>query len=113
MFPCKFNFSTRNIVELAARRAIRDIEGKDIEDVSEYIDSDSPKYKKMVDLIAKDLEVTTLRYQTIGDMVKSIGLPKEKLCTYCWTGEYPGKAGTAASKGKKEKMRVKETAAAR
>ncbi|MCX5667299.1 MAG: amidophosphoribosyltransferase [Candidatus Omnitrophica bacterium] len=109
MFPCKFNFSTRNIAELAARRAIRDIEGKDIDDVSEYIDSDSLKYKKMIDWIAKDLEVTTLRYQTIDDMVKSIGLPKEKLCTYCWTGEYPGKAGRA-SKVKKEKLRQKEAA---
>ena len=112
MFPCKFNFSTRNIVELAARRAIRDIEGKDIDDVSEYIDSDSPKYKKMIDWIAKDLEVTTLRYQTMDDMVKSIGLPKEKLCTYCWTGEYPGKAGRT-SKGKKEKLCAKEVSAAK
>lgn len=91
MFPCKFNFSTRSINELAARRAIRYLEGKDIEDVSEYTDHRSPKYKKMVDWIAKDLEVTTLRYQTVEDMVKSIGLPKEKLCLYCWTGECPNK----------------------
>ena len=43
----------------------------------------------MIDWIAKDIGVTTLRYQTIGDMVEAIGLPKEKLCTYCWTGEEP------------------------
>jgi amidophosphoribosyltransferase len=91
MFPCKFNFSTRSINELAARKAIRALEGKDIEDVSEYTDNKSAKYKKMVDWIAKDLEVTTLRYQTVEDMVKSIGLPKERLCLYCWTGEWPGK----------------------
>jgi len=86
MFPCKFCLSTRSINELAARKAIRAIEGRDIEDVSEYIDSNSPKYKKMVDYIAKDLEVTTLRYQTTDEMVKAIGLPKEKLCLYCWNG---------------------------
>lgn len=89
MFPCKFNLSTRNIDELAARRAIRALEGHDLEDVSEYIDSSSKKYQKMVQWIAKEIEVTTLKYQNIDDMVKAIGLPKEKLCLYCWTGECP------------------------
>jgi amidophosphoribosyltransferase len=91
MYPCKFNLSTRSIEELAARKAIRSIEGEDIEDVSEYIDHNSEKYKKMVDWIAKDLRVTTLRYQTVDDMVEAIGLPSERLCLYCWTGKYPKK----------------------
>jgi amidophosphoribosyltransferase len=89
MFPCRFNLSTRSIDELAARRAIRSIEGHDIDDVSEYTDSRSDTYKRMVEWIARDLEVTTLRYQTLEDMIAAIGLPKEKLCLYCWTGEYP------------------------
>jgi amidophosphoribosyltransferase len=89
MFPCRFNLSTRSTDELAARRAIRAIEGHDVDDVSEYTDSRSDKYGAMVDWIARDLEVTTLRYQTLEDMVAAIGLPKEKLCLYCWTGEYP------------------------
>ncbi len=87
MFPCTYNLSTRSIHELAARRAIRALEGKDIEDVSEYLDQNSEKYKKMVDWIAKDLGVTSLRYQLLGDMIEAIGLPKEKLCAYCWTGK--------------------------
>ncbi len=91
MFPCRFNFSTRTTHELAARKAIRALEGKDIEDVSEYLDPDSEKYKKMLTWIAQDLDVTTLRYQRLDDMVKAIGLSKEKLCLYCWNGEYPGK----------------------
>ncbi|UCH12164.1 MAG: amidophosphoribosyltransferase [Candidatus Omnitrophota bacterium] len=89
MFPCRFNLSTRSIHELAARRAIRNLEGPDIEDVSEYIDHNSQKYKKMVEWIRKDLEATTLRYQTVDDMVGAIGLPREGLCLYCWTGESP------------------------
>jgi amidophosphoribosyltransferase len=89
MFPCRFNLSTRSISELAARKAIKAIEGRDIEDVSEYVDHNSEKYKKMIDYIAKDLEVTTLRYQTVEDMVEAIGLPKERLCLYCWTGQCP------------------------
>jgi len=89
MFPCRFNLSTRSIHELAARRAIRALEGHDLKDVSEYIDSSSENYRKMVEWIAKDLGVTTLRYQTVDDMVDAIGRPREKLCLYCWTGECP------------------------
>ena len=87
MFPCKFNYSTRSIHELAARRATKAIEGKDIKDVGAYLNEASSKYKKMVDWIARDLGATTLRYQKLDDMVKAIGLPKDKLCLYCWTGK--------------------------
>ncbi len=90
MFPCRFNLSTRSIHELAARRAIRNLEGRDIEDASEYIDHNSQKYKKMVEWIRKDLGATTLKYQTVDDMVGAIGLPRESLCLYCWiNGDTP------------------------
>ncbi len=92
MFPCRFNLSTRSIHELAARKAIRSLEGSDPEDVSEYTDHNSDKYKRMVEWITSDLDVTTLRYQAVDDMVKAIGRPKEKLCLYCWTGECPKSA---------------------
>ena len=86
MFPCKFNYSTRSIQELAARRAIRAIEGKDIRNVSEYVDETSVKHRKMVKWITKDLGATTLKYQRLDDMVEAIGLPGDNLCKYCWTG---------------------------
>jgi amidophosphoribosyltransferase len=89
MFPCKFNYSTRSIHELAARRAIKAIEGKDISDVKVYLDEGSPKYKKMVNWITKDIGVTTLKYQKLDDMIKAIGLPKNKICLYCWTERQP------------------------
>lgn len=101
MFPCIFNLSTRSIEELAARKAIKFIEGRDIEDVSEYVDHRTEKYRKMIDWIAKDMQVTTLRYQTVEDMVAAIGLPKEKLCLYCWTGECP-KKGPCCGHGKEK-----------
>ncbi|MEW6377189.1 MAG: amidophosphoribosyltransferase [Thermodesulfobacteriota bacterium] len=88
MFPCRFALSTRSIEELAARKAIRAIEGKVIENVREYIDHRTKKYEKMVEWIRKELGVTTLRYQNIDDMVEAIGLPKEKLCLFCWVGDY-------------------------
>jgi amidophosphoribosyltransferase len=89
MFPCKFNYSTRSIHELAARRAIKALEGKDINEVKAYLDGNSLKYKKMVEWIAKDIGVATLKYQKLDDMVKAIGLAKDKLCLYCWTGRHP------------------------
>ena len=89
LFPCKFNYSTRSIHELAARRAIKAIEGEDIKDVHAYLNEESPQYKKMVEWITKDLGVTSLKYQKLKDMVSAIGLPKEKLCLYCWTGRHP------------------------
>jgi len=98
MFPCKFCLSTRSIHELAARKAIKAIEGKDIENISEYLDPSTKKYKEMVEWIARDIEVTTLRFQGLEDMVKAIGLPREKLCLYCWTGDCPQKMETAVHK---------------
>jgi amidophosphoribosyltransferase len=89
MFPCKFNFSTRTLAELAARKAIKAIAGKELRDISAYLDEDSVEYKKMVEWITKDLGVTTLRYQKLADMIAAIGMPKDKLCTYCWTGKEP------------------------
>ncbi|HOU35723.1 MAG TPA: amidophosphoribosyltransferase [Candidatus Omnitrophota bacterium] len=103
LFPCKFNFSTRSTQELAARRAIRDMEGRDIEEVSEYIDEASAKHRKMVDWICRDIGATTLRYQKLNDMVNAIGLPKEKLCLYCWTGK-------SCSKGEPCKRKTSKTA---
>ncbi|MFA5148035.1 MAG: amidophosphoribosyltransferase [Candidatus Omnitrophota bacterium] len=87
MFPCRYCLSTRSISELAARKAIKALEGSDIDDISEYIDPKTDKYKAMIEWIRRDLGVTTLRYQLLDDMVKAIGLPKERLCLYCWNGE--------------------------
>ncbi|MCP4711087.1 MAG: amidophosphoribosyltransferase [Planctomycetes bacterium] len=112
MFPCRFNLSTRSISELAARKGIRHIEGHDSKNVDNYVDHKSDKYQQMIEWIRKDLGVTTLRYQTVDDMVKAIGRPKEKLCLYCWTGECPKSTvrkssmkilGLEESSGKKSK----------
>jgi amidophosphoribosyltransferase len=88
LFPCIFNYSTRTKKELIARQVIKSIEGKNKKDVSRYIDDKTPKYDKMIAQIAKDLGVTTLKYQKIADMISAIGLPKDKLCLYCWTGKF-------------------------
>ena len=86
MFPCRYNVSTRSTEELAARRAIKAIEGDAVEDVAAYLDPTTEKHRTMVAWIANDLAVTSLKYQTADEMVEAIGLPRERLCLYCWNG---------------------------
>jgi len=85
---CKFlNFSrSKSELDLAARTAIKEIEGKDDKDLDEYSTEGSEKYKGMIKQISKRLKLTTLKYQKLEDLVEAIGLPKEKICTYCWDG---------------------------
>lgn len=86
MYPCRYMASTRSLMELASRRAIINIEGKDIDKIDEYLDHRSDKYRDMVEWIRKDLNVTSLRYLYIEDMIEAIGLPENQLCLYCWQG---------------------------
>ena len=56
---------------------------------------DTPKQKeliasnKTVEQIRRFLGATSLYFLSLGGLVKSIGLPKNKLCTSFFTGEYP------------------------
>ena len=34
----------------------------------------------------KDLNITSLRYQRLEDMINATGLTADNLCIYCWTG---------------------------
>jgi amidophosphoribosyltransferase len=88
IYGCRFlNFSRlRSELDLAGRRAIKDIEGKDLRNPAPYINCGSEKHCLMVDKIRKRLGLTSLKYQRLDDMVEAIGLPKEKLCTYCFDG---------------------------
>jgi amidophosphoribosyltransferase len=89
IFPCKFlNFSTsRSTYDLYTRRVIRDMEGTDNipeEVFMEYANPESPKHKEMVEVMRKHLQLTSLKFQKLEDLVASIGLPKCDLCTHCW-----------------------------
>jgi amidophosphoribosyltransferase len=87
LFACNFlNFSeSRSVLELAGRKAISQL-GGDEKDLQEYANPDSEKYTSMVQQIAKNLDLDSLMYQRLDDLVSAIGLDKEKLCTHCWDG---------------------------
>jgi len=88
VFGCKFlNFSmSRSELDLAARRAIRELEGESLDDLAPYTDGRTAEYRAMEERIRRRLNLTTLKYQRLEDLVAAIGLPREKLCTYCWDG---------------------------
>jgi amidophosphoribosyltransferase len=87
-YPCPFlNFSrSRSDLDLATRKAVYQLEGNENPDMKDYSSSGSGKYIAMVEQIRKNLNLTTLKYQELEDMVSAIGLPKEKLCLHCWNG---------------------------
>ena len=90
IFACRFlNFSrSRNKLNLAARRAIEKLENGNLtpEILKEYLVFESPKYLAMVEEIRKELKLTSLKFQKLEDLIKAIGLPQDKVCTYCWNG---------------------------
>ena len=88
MFPCEFiNFSrSKSVYDLITRRYVRGHEGENA-DLDKYLDPNGEPYRQMVEFIREKLNLTSLAFQTVDDLVKAIGLPKEKLCTYCWTGK--------------------------
>lgn len=88
VYACKFlNFSqSKSELDLAGRKAIQQIEGTADKFPDEYTDPDSEKHAAMVERIRERLKLTSLKYQRLPDLVEAIGLPKERLCTYCWDG---------------------------
>lgn len=89
VFGCKYlNFSSsRSEMDLVARQAIIEIEGKEPESFEAYCDPTNEKYNCMVNSIRKILNFSTLKYQNLHDMLDAIGINKDKICTYCWNGK--------------------------
>lgn len=88
VYACKFLlFSTsKSEWDLAARRAIRELGMESVTDLSPFTRPESEEYQAMEERIRRRLNLTTLKYQRLEDLVQAIGLPKERICTYCWDG---------------------------
>ena len=91
LFGCKYlNFSrSTSEMELITRRVIKELEGCDPDraTLEEYADPDSEKYRKMVEKIGEKLHFTSLHYHRLDDMIESVGIDADCLCTYCWNGK--------------------------
>lgn len=85
---CKFvNFSaSKNDMELITRRIINDFEGSPDAKLDVYAKTDSPEYTRMVDEIARRLNLSTLKFSKLETLIDAIGLDKSQVCTHCFDG---------------------------
>lgn len=58
----------------------------DPEVLARYADSTTEEHAEMVERIRKRLGLTTLKFNTLQEIVEAIGLPKESICTHCFDG---------------------------
>ena len=90
MFNCKYlNFTQSNSdMDLIARKTIFELEGEEgVKHIDEYADATTKRGKELRDTICKKMNFTSLQYQSLEGILKAIGLPQCKLCTYCWNGK--------------------------
>ena len=78
--------ASKNALELITRRIIKELEGDENKNLEKYATTGSPEYQKMVDEIASQLGLTSLKFNTIEQLVEAIGLPKCQVCTHCFDG---------------------------
>ena len=90
MYACKYlNFSRSNSDrDLLARRIIRKLEGQAGEaHIEEYADGKTERGQCLLHTICEDMGFSSLRYQSLDELLDAIGIDREKICTYCWTGK--------------------------
>ena len=90
MYACKFlNFSRSNSDrELLARKTILELEGEEGEKhIEEYADGCTERGKCLMKTIAEKFGFDSLGYQSLNGLLEAIGIDRESICTYCWTGK--------------------------
>lgn len=90
LFNCKYlNFSRSNsVMELIARKTMYELEGEEADKhIDEYVASTTERGQCLAKTICKKLGFDSLGYQSLDGLLESIGIDKDKICTYCWNGK--------------------------
>ena len=90
MYSCKYlNFSRGNSdMDLLARRTVQELEGDEGQQhLEEYADASTERGKCLLHSICEKLGFDSLGYQSIDGLLEAIGIDRDKICTYCWTGK--------------------------
>ena len=90
MYGCKYlNFSSsKSDMELLARRTIHNLEGLEgMKHLDEYTDSSTSRGQCLLKSICQEMGFDSLGYQSLDGLLEAIGLDKDKVCTYCWSGK--------------------------
>lgn len=78
--------ASKSDLELITRRIIKELEGDENKNLEKYATAGSAEYCRMVDVIRERFGLTSLKFNTVDNLVKAIGLPKCKICTHCFDG---------------------------
>ena len=90
MYGCKYlNFSRSNSdMDLLARRTVQELEGDEGQNhLEEYADVRTERGQCLLSTICKQLGFDSLGYQSLEGLLEAIGIDRDKICTYCWTGK--------------------------
>ncbi|GAB2044346.1 amidophosphoribosyltransferase [Agathobaculum sp. TL06] len=90
MYGCKYlNFSSSNSeMELLARRTVQELEGDEGQKhLEEYADANTERGQCMLKTICEKFGFSSLGYQSLDGLLEAIGLDRDKVCTYCWSGK--------------------------
>lgn len=78
--------ASKSDLELITRRIIKELEGDENKNLEKYATAGSQEYCRMVEVIRERFDLTSLKFNTVDNLVKAIGLPKCKICTHCFDG---------------------------
>ena len=90
MYGCKYlNFSRSNSdMELLARKTVQELEGDEGQKhLDEYADASTERGQCLLKTICQQMGFDSLGYQSIDGLLEAIGIDRDKICTYCWTGK--------------------------
>ena len=90
MYSCKYlNFSSsKSQMELLTRKTIQNLEGNvGQQHIDEYADPTTERGQCMLKAICEEMGFDSLGYQTLDGLLEAIGLDRDKVCTYCWSGK--------------------------
>ena len=90
MYGCKYlNFSSsRSDMELLARSTVQELEGDEgHKHLDEYSDASTERGQCMLKHICERFGFDSLGYQSLDGLLEAIGIDRDKICTYCWTGK--------------------------
>ena len=75
-------------MELLTRMTIKMLVGAvGHQHVAEYADPTTQRGKTLLDSICQEMGFHSLGYQSLDGLLEAIGRDRDKVCTYCWTGE--------------------------
>lgn len=90
MYACKYlNFSRNNSdMDLLSRRTVQELEGDEGQNhIDEYADASTERGQCLLKTICQQLGFDSLGYQSLDGLLEAIGIDRDKICTYCWTGK--------------------------